>query len=136
MAARVKVMVNSDIAYLWWNVPKKVWFSPNTKTKTKGTAVPVDMAEVFAAVEGAKTAVLFLLFNPGAPSIIDKVKTVAKAREKAGKFLYVRGAISDPKTATEGAVRIFSRSATAPADTVVAGVAGCRTTSATGNASC
>ena len=102
----------------------KVWFSPNTKTKTKGTAVPVDMADVFAAVEDAKTAVLFLLFNPGTPSIIEKVKTVAKARQKAGKFLYVRGAISDPKTATEGAVRVFSRSATAPADTVVTGVAG------------
>jgi len=103
----------------------KAWFSPNTKRKTKSVKeTPVDMDEVFKIVEGAKSTVLFLLFNPGTPSIVDKIKEVAKARTKAGLFLYVRGAISDVKTAAAGSVRVFSRSATAPADTVVTGVSG------------
>lgn len=103
----------------------KVWFSPNTKVKTKSTkSVPVDMAEVFGIVDQAKSAVLFLLFNPGTPSIIDKIKEVAKKRKAAGRFLYVRGAISDAKTAEAGSVRVFSRAVTAPADIVISGVAG------------
>ena len=45
-------------------------------------------------------------------------------RKKAGKLpLYVRGAISDAKTASEGAVNVFSRSSK-KADRVVTGVAG------------
>lgn len=103
----------------------KVWFSPNTKRKTKSAKeTPVDMDEVIKIVEGAKSAVLFLLFNPGTPSIVDKIRAVAQTRTKAGRFLYVRGAISDAKTAAAGSVKVFSRSVTAPADTVVTGVAG------------
>ncbi len=103
----------------------KVWFSPNTKAKTKNASqVPVDMAEVFNIVDGAQKAVLFLLFNPGTPSIIDKVKEVTAARATTGDPLFVRGAISDPATAKAGAVRIFSRSVAKKADTVITGAAG------------
>ncbi len=103
----------------------KAWFSPNTKVKTKNdTVVPVDLAEVFDIIASAQKAVLFLLFNPGSPSIIDKIKEVAEARSSEGKFLFVRGAISDPKTATKGAVHVFNRSPQQPADTVITGVAG------------
>jgi phosphatidylserine/phosphatidylglycerophosphate/cardiolipin synthase-like enzyme len=103
----------------------KVWFSPNTKAKTKDAkSVPVDMREVFDIVAGAKKAVLFLLFNPGTPSIVDKVKDVAAARAKRGEPLYVRGAISDPRTAAAGAVRVFSRAIGKRADTVITGVSG------------
>jgi hypothetical protein len=103
----------------------KVWFSPNTKTKTKDARkVPVDLKEVFDAVENAKKAVLFLLFNPGTPSIIDKIKAVAAASSKNGQPLYVRGAVSDTNVAKGAAVRVFTRAGDAPADTVITGVAG------------
>ena len=103
----------------------EVWFSPNTKQKTKkADAVPVDMKEVFDLIKDAKKAVLYLLFNPGTPSIIDKVKEAAAVRSRQGEPLYVRGAISDATTAAAGAVRIYSRSPNAPADVVVTGVAG------------
>lgn len=102
----------------------KVWFSPNTTRKTKSDKeTPVDMKEVFGLIDGAKKAVLFLVFNPGKPSIVDHVKQVAAARSKAGKDLFVRGAISDPKTAAEGSVRVFGRG-TKRADTIITGVAG------------
>ncbi|MGQ0647496.1 MAG: phospholipase D-like domain-containing protein [Gemmatimonadaceae bacterium] len=102
----------------------KVWFSPNTTRKTKSDKeVPVDLAEVFDIIEKARKAVLFLLFNPGKPSIIEKIREVAAARSEAGELLYVRGAISDPQTAKEGAVKLFNRSAKR-ADTIITGVAG------------
>jgi phosphatidylserine/phosphatidylglycerophosphate/cardiolipin synthase-like enzyme len=102
----------------------KVWFSPNTVRKSKSTREhPVDMAEVFDAIDNAKSMVLFLLFNPGTPSIVERVKQADVKAATAGKPLYVRGAISDARTAKEGAVRVFSRSAAAPADKVITGVA-------------
>jgi len=100
----------------------KVWFSPNTVRKSKSDKEhPVDMAEVFDVIDKAKSMVLFLLFNPGKPSIVERVRQAEAKRTAAGKPLYVRGAISDPKTAKEGAVRVFSRSAE-KADTVITGV--------------
>ena len=103
----------------------RVWFSPNTKKKTKDPdLVPVDMAEVFDLIDNAKWGVLFLLFNPGTPSIVERVRKIEKKRSQEGKPLYVRGAISDAKTAAEGSVRFYSRSTTAAADIVVTGVAG------------
>jgi phosphatidylserine/phosphatidylglycerophosphate/cardiolipin synthase-like enzyme len=102
----------------------KVWFSPNTERKTKSAKeVPVDMKEVFSLIDGAKSAILFLLFNPGKPSILERINEVEAKSEKKGKPLYVRGAISDAKTAAEGSVRVFSRSTT-KADKVITGVAG------------
>jgi phosphatidylserine/phosphatidylglycerophosphate/cardiolipin synthase-like enzyme len=100
----------------------KVWFSPNTMRKTKSDKeLPVDMAEVFDVIENAKSAVLFLLFNPGKPSIVERVREAELKATAAGKSLYVRGAISDPKTAKEGAVNVFNRSAN-KVDTVITGV--------------
>lgn len=90
--------------------PLKVWFSPNTKQKTKpakNPATPVDMKEVFDRIGKANDCVLFLLFNPGTPSIVDEIKKVAAKRPK-GKPLFVRGAISDAKTAASAATNIFS----------------------------
>ncbi|MEA3103513.1 MAG: hypothetical protein QOF74_7753, partial [Caballeronia mineralivorans] len=69
-----------------------LWFSPNTlqKNKTKGVTPP-DMADVYARIEGAKSAVLFLAFDPGQPSIVD---AAASAQEKNGK-LFIRGALTN-----------------------------------------
>jgi phosphatidylserine/phosphatidylglycerophosphate/cardiolipin synthase-like enzyme len=102
----------------------KVWFSPNTERKTKSEKeMPVDVKEVFGLIDGAKSAVLFLLFNPGKPSILERINEAEQKSAKKGTPLYVRGAISDAKTASEGSVRVFSRSAT-KADKVITGVAG------------
>lgn len=77
-----------------------IWFSPNTKRVSKGTALPVDLAEVFAAIDGAKQAIFLLCFNPGRPSIIDQSLLAATARPD----LLVSGAISEP-TALPGYVK-------------------------------
>lgn len=87
-----------------------VWFSPNTKQKTKpqkNPATPVDMKEVFDRIGKARESVLFLLFNPGNPSIVDEIKKVA-AKRPAKRPLFVRGAISDAKTAAQSVTNIFS----------------------------
>jgi phosphatidylserine/phosphatidylglycerophosphate/cardiolipin synthase-like enzyme len=86
-----------------------LWFSPNTvqKTKPKDPATPVDMKEVFDLIENAKESVLYLLFNPGSPSIIDKIKETAAARP-AGKPLFVRGAVSDARLAASVTTNIVS----------------------------
>jgi len=74
-----------------------LWFSPNTKNKTKPKGVtltsgtPGDMAEVFTAIEGAQQAILFLEFEPGTPSVLDKIKEV----EEGNSALFVRGAATD-----------------------------------------
>jgi phosphatidylserine/phosphatidylglycerophosphate/cardiolipin synthase-like enzyme len=87
-----------------------IWYSPNTKQKTKpaNPATPVDMNEVFHLIGKAKETVLFLLFNPGSPSIIDEIKKVSGARQPLKPPLYVRGAISDAKIARQVTTNIFS----------------------------
>ncbi|MBL7873403.1 MAG: hypothetical protein JNM78_17425 [Cyclobacteriaceae bacterium] len=97
----------------------KVWFSPNTKQKTKpakNPSTPVDMKEVFDRIGKAKESVLFLLFNPGKPSIVDEIKTIA-AKRPANKPLFVRGAISDAATARQATTNIFSTDILARPDT-------------------
>ncbi|MFK4442925.1 phosphatidylserine/phosphatidylglycerophosphate/cardiolipin synthase-like enzyme [Caballeronia udeis] len=69
-----------------------LWFSPNTLQKNKAKGVtPPDMADVYARIEAAKSAVLFLAFDPGQPSIID---AAASAQEKNQK-LFIRGALTN-----------------------------------------
>jgi phosphatidylserine/phosphatidylglycerophosphate/cardiolipin synthase-like enzyme len=77
-----------------------LWFAPNTKQKTKpkNAETPLDMQEVFHLIEKAKESVLYLVFNPGSPSIIEKIKEVAAARPTDDP-LFVRGAVSDAKIA-------------------------------------
>jgi phosphatidylserine/phosphatidylglycerophosphate/cardiolipin synthase-like enzyme len=72
------------------------WYSPNTKAAAKpgkSPAAPPDMAEVFSIMKSAKQAVLFLVFLPGTPSIVDQALAVQQANPK----LLVRGAVSDSK---------------------------------------
>ncbi|MDZ4837415.1 MAG: phospholipase D-like domain-containing protein [Candidatus Melainabacteria bacterium] len=74
----------------------QAWFAPNTventKPKTK-PGVPVDMGEVFDAIDGAKEGVYFLAFYPGFPSIISKINGMQFGR----KDLFYRGAVSSPQ---------------------------------------
>jgi phosphatidylserine/phosphatidylglycerophosphate/cardiolipin synthase-like enzyme len=76
-----------------------IWFSPNTpKPRPKNhanEACPPDLNEVFSIIAGAQQAILFLAFQPGAPSIID---AIAKA-EIAKPSLFIRGAVTAPGAA-------------------------------------
>ncbi len=101
-----------------------LWFSPNTQKRTKGDATPADVEEVYQAIRNAATGVLFLVFNPGSPSIVKEIKETAQKRKVEGKYLFVRGAISDAATAKASAVRIFSRSILKAPDVLITGVGG------------
>lgn len=77
----------------------RTWFSPNTAGLLKPkAAVPVDMAEVYAAIAGARQSVLFLAFMPGkseSENSMHFLKELAKAAV-AKPALFIRGAVSDP----------------------------------------
>ncbi|HJW28844.1 MAG TPA: phospholipase D-like domain-containing protein, partial [Saprospiraceae bacterium] len=82
------------------NTTAGMWFSPNTSRKTKPSPVkksdiPVDLTEVYDLISGAKKQVLFLVFNPGAPSILEEIRAAADKAKKANKPIFVRGAVSD-----------------------------------------
>jgi phosphatidylserine/phosphatidylglycerophosphate/cardiolipin synthase-like enzyme len=75
-----------------------VWFSPNTEHARRSHAgpdepVPPDLEEVFDLMSRAKHSILFLEFEPGKPSILDKVAEISAANPE----LFVRGAVTDPK---------------------------------------
>jgi len=72
-----------------------VWFSPNTLQERKPANAdrPDDMAQVFQLIEAAQQGILFLVFQPGSPSVLDAVANAQKARPG----LFVRGAATDPK---------------------------------------
>jgi phosphatidylserine/phosphatidylglycerophosphate/cardiolipin synthase-like enzyme len=95
-----------------------IWFSPNTKIQnkpSKNPKEPSDFEKMDEAITNAKNAVLFLVFQPGSPSIID---CVAKSQNN-NQELYVRGAATDPKAVNDYNVQLYHRSADEP-DTVVA----------------
>jgi phosphatidylserine/phosphatidylglycerophosphate/cardiolipin synthase-like enzyme len=72
------------------------WYSPNTEQTSKpsqGAATPVDMRAVFDAMAQAQNAILFLVFQPGNPSIVE----YAAACENAKPGLLVYGAATDPQ---------------------------------------
>jgi len=72
------------------------WFSPNTpklrSSSTKNEKRPPDMADVVKAIEGAKRAVLFLVFYPGSPNVAQW----AADAQRANKDLFVRGCVTNP----------------------------------------
>ena len=72
------------------------WFSPNTpklrSSSTKNEKRPPDMADVVKAIDGAKRAVLFLLFYPGSPNVAQW----AADAQRANKDLFVRGCVTNP----------------------------------------
>jgi phosphatidylserine/phosphatidylglycerophosphate/cardiolipin synthase-like enzyme len=72
------------------------WFSPNTpklrSSSTKNEKRPPDMVDVVQAIEGAKRAVLFLLFYPGSPNVAQW----AADAQRANKDLFVRGCVTNP----------------------------------------
>ncbi len=81
--------------------------SPNTKlhSKPKDAAAPADMAKLYELIAGAKRGILFLLFQPGSPSVLD---AILEAQDKDPK-LFVRGAATDPKAIEEYETQLFHR---------------------------
>ena len=87
----------------------KVWFSPNTRQHTKpakNPSEPVDMHDVFTYMRGAKRAVLFLVFQPGSPSILDVALEIANDPESK---VFVRGAATDPKAVSNFDTHLIHR---------------------------
>ncbi len=73
----------------------RLWLSPNTTRHTKPAhdpPMPGDLAEASALIQQAKQGVLFLLFQPGNPSVLDAIL----AAQNAKPDLFVRGAATDP----------------------------------------
>lgn len=91
------------------NTKISLWFSPNTQRKSKPTvdpAMPGDMSDVFKAMEQAQQAILFLVFQPGSPSIVDKAGDVENAKPE----LFVHGAATDLNVTHDYSTHLFHRS--------------------------
>jgi len=76
--------------------PVTLYFSPNTALKNKpadSPPAPIDMADVFTRIKAAREGVVFLVFQPGSPSILDAVGVAQTANPQ----LFVRGAATDPQ---------------------------------------
>src|SRR5271165_5587408 len=98
-----------------------VWFSPNTPHARQShpganEATPPDLQQVFALMEGAKQAILFLVFQPGSPSIVEKAVAVQNSRPD----LFVRGAVTDPKAANVFNTTLIHRPGDPPVEVVPA----------------
>ncbi len=104
----------------------QIRFSPNTpqKNKPKNPATPSDMQEVFDIIGKAKRGVLFLVFNPGSPSILERIKEVAEDRDSKKIPFFVRGAISDDAVSNQFATRVFRDSALTTPDRLITGIGG------------
>jgi len=85
---------NAEAPGIATDIGAKVWFSPNTRQKSKpaNAETPVDLSEVFDRMKGAKQAILFAVFQPGSPSIVE---TAAECLEN-NPALFLRGAATSP----------------------------------------
>jgi phosphatidylserine/phosphatidylglycerophosphate/cardiolipin synthase-like enzyme len=86
-----------------------VWFSPNTKQQNKpahNPTEPVDLHEVFRIMRAAKKAVLFLVFQPGTPSVFDVALEIANDPDS---HVFVRGAATDPKAVSNFDTQLIHR---------------------------
>jgi phosphatidylserine/phosphatidylglycerophosphate/cardiolipin synthase-like enzyme len=89
-----------------------LWFSPNTKqkNKTSKSTCPNDMQEVFDVMEGAKKSILFLAFQPGTPSILQKIEEI----QIDNPDLFIRGAATDIKAVDDTNIHLFHRGVKSP----------------------
>lgn len=97
-----------------------VWFSPNTEKAIKPASgsvdinsdpkQPLDLKEMFAAIEGAQKSILFLEFQPGSPSVLDKILSVQQRKPK----LFIRGAATDAKAVEDYNTALFHGDSAVP----------------------
>lgn len=97
------------------------WFSPNTKSKSKpkidknvdindDPRTPPDLKEVFELMDSAKKSILFLVFQPGFPSIIDKALEI----QRKNKSIFIRGAATDVKAVADYNTELYHGDSSQP----------------------
>jgi len=100
-----------------------LWFSPNTKQKNKpsGAAAPTpdDVNVVFQAMQNAQEAILFLVFQPGSPSVVDKAAEI----QDNNPNLFIHGAATDPGAVNDFNTHLFHRTGAQTDTDVVAAAA-------------
>ena len=75
-----------------------------------------DLKEARKIIEGAKQAILFLMFNPGPKdTLLNQIIATARAGA-AGKKLYIKGAINQDPSTTANPVELFDRGNSEKAD--------------------
>lgn len=79
-----------------------LWFSPNTPRQRASKPkpdepTPPDLQQLFDLIGSAQQSILFLVFEPGYPSIVDAIGKAQKAKPS----LFVRGAVTDATAAGE-----------------------------------
>lgn len=86
----------------------RLWFTP--------TVGLVDLKEARKVIEGAKQAILFLMFNPGPKdTLLNQIIETARAGH-AGKRLYIHGAINQDPSTTANPVELFQKENSDKAD--------------------
>lgn len=79
----------------------RLWFTP--------TVGQVDLKEARQVIEGARQAILFLMFNPGPKETLLNAIIKSARAGAAGKRLYIRGAINQDPSTTKNPVELFHR---------------------------
>src|SRR5258708_40073617 len=74
------------------------------------------MNEVFMAMQGAKQAILFLVFQPGNPSIVDQAGKI----QDQNSGLFIHGAATDPKAVGDFNTQLFHKTGSQTDTDVVA----------------
>jgi phosphatidylserine/phosphatidylglycerophosphate/cardiolipin synthase-like enzyme len=103
------------------NTNVKLWFSPNTKRRTKPKAgliesdladicsergMPSDLRDVCKIIASAQQGILFLAFQLGRPSILDMIGYARDTKP----HLFIRGAVTDPDSVGEYETHLWHRS--------------------------
>jgi hypothetical protein len=85
-----------------------LWFTP--------TVGQVDLKEAEKIILGAKTAILFLMFNPGPKgTLLNRIIETARAGRN-GSRLYIRGVINQDPSTTKNPVELFESENTVRTD--------------------
>jgi phosphatidylserine/phosphatidylglycerophosphate/cardiolipin synthase-like enzyme len=88
--------------------PVRLWFTP--------TIGFVDLEEARKIIEGAKQAILFLMFNPGPKdTLLNEIIETARAG-RARKRLYIRGVINQDPSTPGNPVELFQQDNSEKAD--------------------
>lgn len=88
--------------------PTRLWFTP--------TVGQVDLIEARAIVQGARQAILFLMFNPGpADTLLNEIIDTARAGD-AKHRLYIKGVVNQDPSTTAHPVELFDQANSEKAD--------------------
>jgi phosphatidylserine/phosphatidylglycerophosphate/cardiolipin synthase-like enzyme len=86
----------------------RLWFTP--------TIGQVDLKEARKIIQGARQAILFLMFNPGPKDTLLNAIIKAARAGAVGKRLYIHGAINQDPSTTKNPVELFDHANSEKAD--------------------